>query len=245
MKLKKLISIHALVILVSLSCQNATAQLSKGNWLFEGNLGNISFGNSDSEYVSGTSISTYKSSGFSFDIFPRAGYFITNNFVLGATTGFGFNSGKSENKNTAGIKTGENNYSGSYANLIPFIRYYFPGKEKLRFYGQAGAGINITLSQKSEGKSFNGTTGNLNYNYHIDYPKKYNSFSANGLFGMNYFLSNTTALNSSIGYYYSKGKETSVYVQDTTPTSESKYSANSSRIEWSVGFTIFLDKQKN
>lgn len=245
-KIMKTVKI-SLVFIFGLFINLTSAQLSKGNWLFEGNMGNIYFGNTDSKNVSETFESESTSKNFSFDIYPRAGYFITNNLVLGSTLGFGFSSGDSESTNLANIKTSESKYSSSYISLSPFIRYYFPGKDKLRFYGQIGSGLDYTFSNKSEGKSYNGTTGILNSSYSYDYPKKYNTFFANGLIGLNYFVSNSTAINSSIGYYYSKGKQSSKYTStdnlgNTTVYPQTDYTVDNSRIQWLIGFTVFIDR---
>jgi len=251
MKLKKLISVNALLFITLLSCyQNSNAQLTKGNWLFEGNLGNISFNNGNSKNTGTGFKSESVSKNFNIDFYTRAGYFLTNDFALGADLGLGFNNGTYESTNTNGIKTSESKSSSTYMNVGPFVRYYLPStKQTFRFYGQVGAGINMTLSIKNEGKSFNGTTGVLSNDYFYNYPKKYNTFSANGAIGMNYFLSGTTALNSSIGYYYSKAKQTTNFTSTsggvTTTSDNTHYEYDNSRISWSLGFTIFIDKNKN
>lgn len=249
MKTNKTLLKGIITVCIVIFSNQLQAQLKKGNWLFEGNLGNISFNDGNSKNESGSFKNESASNNFYFDFYPRAGYFLTDNFVLGSEIGFGFSSGTSESTNTIGVKTSESKNSSSYLTFGPFIRYYFPSSNQaLRFYGQAGAGINMTLSNKSEGKSFNGTTGILSNEYSYNYPKKYNTFSASGAIGMHYFLSSTTALNSSIGYYYSKAKQTSNYTSTSggiaTTSDDSNYEYNNSRISWSIGFTVFLDNQK-
>lgn len=250
MKTNKTLLKGIITICILIFSNQLQAQLKKGNWLFEGNLGNISFNDGHSKNTSGSFKSESNSNNFYIDLYPRGGYFLTDNFVLGSEIGLGFSSGTSESRNTIGVKTSESKTSSSYLTFGPFVRYYFPSnKQTLRFYGQAGAGINTNLSNKSEGKSFNGTTGVLTNEYFYNYPKKYATFSASGLIGMHYFLSNTVALNSNIGYFYSKAKQTSNFTSTsggiTTTSENSEYEYNNSRISWSVGFTIFLDKQKS
>lgn len=246
MKLKK-INLSTVIIVIAFLCNNSIlkAQISKGNWLFEGNLGNIASQNSTSKNTGVSFTNTSNSKNFYIDIFPRAGYFLTQDLVVGTDVAVGISNGSYESTNTIGIKTSDSKSSSSYLNFGPFVRYYFPTKlQSFRFYSQIGAGINKTLSNTNEGKSFNGTTGIINSEYSYNYPKKYNAFTANGAIGMHYFLSNTAAINSNIGYYYSKAKQSSNYTSTsggvTTTSDTIEYESNNSRLSWSLGFTIFF-----
>jgi hypothetical protein len=65
---------------------------------------------------------------FGVYVYPQAGYFFTNNFVLGAATGLGYSATK-----------------GSYWSVdyefSPFGRYYVSSKKQLRFFGEVSTGL--------------------------------------------------------------------------------------------------------
>lgn len=229
--------------------QFSQAQLSKGNWFVEGSLGNIYTTKSESETTNSGLLYTGENKNFSINVYPRMAYFVTDNFAVGVTTGLGFNSSNSENTNPNGIKTSDSESASSYFDMEPFVRYYFPGKEKIRFYGQAGAGMSFELSRKTEGSNYNGTTGALTSSYTYDYPKKYNTFIAEAMVGINYFFSDRVAFNSAIGYMYQNSKQTSKSTNTPaggSPTVyEVDYTNKYTRINWNFGFTIFLHGSKS
>ena len=54
----------------------------------------------DSKNTSGSFKSESNSNNFYIDLYPRGGYFLTDNFVLGSEIGLGFSSGKVQNQET-------------------------------------------------------------------------------------------------------------------------------------------------
>jgi len=225
---------------------NANAQFSKGNWLVEGNIGDITFSNNKSDYSTPTTSSSTTSKGFSLDINPKAGYFVSNNLVTGLSLNVNLYNYKGDYNNAVGLKVSDYDSSGSQLTASPFLRYYFSGTEKIRFYAQADAGYSINLSDKYKQTSYNTTTGVITSTYAENAVKLKSGFSANGLVGLNYFMSKNVALNTAIGYNYSKSSKssnsTTVTVSGVSTTSpDFSYTYTYGGISWTAGFTMILD----
>lgn len=250
MKLQKLLRTSMLTVGITLVSITTNAQFGKGNWMVEGSVGSISFSNTDSKTESTSFLSQGEGKSFGISIYPKAGYFVTDNLAVGASIGLGFSNGSSENKNMNGVKTNEGDYSSTYASIGPFVRYYFKGSETLRFYLQGQGGYETDLSYKSDGKSFNGTTGVLQSSSSTDYTKNYNAVSYAFMGGMNYFLTSNVGLNMGLGYYGSSGSNNYIttYKNEitgvSTPNPEVISTNDRSSIMWSVGFTMILGKNK-
>lgn len=245
----KLIALIAVFNVISSG--NTFAQLNKGNWLVEGNIGNFSFSKYKNQSESGGSVtSKYESVGTYLGIYPRGGYFVVNNLAVGSTLGLSISYNKSKYYNSAGVKTSDNNSLYGYIDIIPFLRYYFPSKKsgKLRFYGQAGGGVSIQYFSKYEGTNYN-STGDITSTYKQEYIKPYIYASAEILIGLNYFISRQIAVNSSLGYQYSKNfstyntTTTILGISTTSPDYKSTYQNH--RFSWMVGFTYIITGKKN
>jgi hypothetical protein len=105
----------------------ASDAIQQGNWLVGANIGNIGH--------------NFKSETFSFDFTPRAGYFISDNAVIGAQAQLGLSL-----------------YSGGETfryGVTPFVRYYFPegASPTSRFFGEAIVGLAGSSEKDSEGDS--------------------------------------------------------------------------------------------
>jgi hypothetical protein len=105
----------------------ASDAIQQGNWLVGANIGNIGH--------------NFKSETFSFDLTPRAGYFISDNAVIGAQAQLGLSL-----------------YSGGETfryGVTPFVRYYFPegASPSGRFFGEAVIGLAGSSEKDSEGDS--------------------------------------------------------------------------------------------
>lgn len=99
--------------------------VQQGNWLVGASLANIGH--------------NFKSETFSLDINPRAGYFISDNAVIGAQAQLGLSV-----------------YSGGESfryGLTPFVRYYFPegASPTHRWFGEAVVGFAGSSDEDSEG----------------------------------------------------------------------------------------------
>jgi hypothetical protein len=225
------------------------AQFAKGDWLVEGNFANIGINNYD--YKTTTSTSTIKSDskGFSFSIYPRAGYFVTDNIVVGTTLGLSFSNSKGTYFATNGKKSSDYTSKYGYFDFLPYIRYYFNSKSpKTRFYGQVGGGISTTISTNSKYTYFNTTTGVITSTFEYNYPKKYSNTILEGIVGLNQFISGNVALNAYVGYRNNSSKETANYtntvggVSTTSPNTE--YANKSSNISFGFGFNMILKGKK-
>lgn len=99
--------------------------VAKGNWLVGASIGNIGH--------------NFKSETFTFDINPRAGFFISDNAAIGAQVQLGF----------IAYDGGEDFRYG----LTPFVRYYFPegAAPTHRWFGEAVLGFAGSSMEDSEG----------------------------------------------------------------------------------------------
>ncbi|TPE45857.1 hypothetical protein [Pontibacter mangrovi] len=106
----------------------------QGNWIVGASIGNIGF-NFDSDF-------------FTLNVNPRAGYFVSDNAVLGTE-----------------VQLGLDIYDGGETfryGLTPFARYYFPegAAPTHRWFGEALAGIAGSSEEDSEGDAvFSGVIG--------------------------------------------------------------------------------------
>ncbi|WP_299699718.1 hypothetical protein [uncultured Pontibacter sp.] len=105
----------------------ANDAIQQGNWIVGASVANVGH--------------NFKSETFSLDLTPRAGYFISDNAVVGAQTQLGLSI-----------------YSGGESfryGITPFVRYYFPegASNTGRFFGEAVVGIAGSSDEDSEGDS--------------------------------------------------------------------------------------------
>ena len=234
--------------------KNVQAQFAKGTVLVEGSLGNISYNKSDYTYEYFNTIPTtstksdYKSFGFGLN--PLVGFFVTNKLVLGTSLSIYFSSSKSNSLRSTGIKSSDGKSSYVSLGISPFVRYYFAGckSQKTMFYGQVAGGVSTDLSNKSEYNYYN-SAGVFTNSYKYNYPKKYFTYNALVLVGMNHMLSQNVALNMGIGYNYSNSTQTSNSISTnssgvSTTSSNTKNTNKYSGINWSLGFTMFIPHKK-
>ena len=240
--MKKMLS-AATACLFLLFSTNVSAQFSKGSKFVEANFGNIGFNKSDSKGESGGSSSKSDNKGFSINLFPRVGYFITDNFAVGAEVDIYFYNNKGNFYNSAGVKSSDSKTTEVSLGVGPFVRYYFAGDNRSRFYGQVGGSIYGDLVYDVESRSYSG--GNLFSTTKYDYKKKYNNLAGNVLVGWNRILAENVALNMSLGYRYSH--TTYTYNYTTTPVIGSpatgpdyKYTNSNNSVTWNIGFTMFF-----
>ncbi len=243
MKTKAILLLTTAAFLLTLAPAVTNAQFIKGSMLAEGGLGSLTVFNNTSEYsdaASGIVGYKYKNNGFSVGIFPRIGFFLSKNMVVGTTLGVNFYSNKSKNVDPiSGITVTESKYSAATLDLMPFVRYYFGKSVTTRFYGQVGGGVSLDLSRKDESKNlFNGNSSKTNY------TKKPNTISGEALVGVNHFVSQNVAINAGLGYRFNSSKETvtSTYTSGgTSNTSDpEKYTNKGGAFSWNVGFTMFI-----
>jgi hypothetical protein len=238
------------IAMVLLSGNAVTAQLKKGNMLVETSLGNISINKGKTKYESPTAVtSSYENNNFSFNLTPRIGFFLSDNFVLGTELGIYFYNSKSKDFNAAGVKTSDSKYNETTLGLAPFARYYFPGKNpKSMFYGQLSAGFNIDLSLNQDYTYYN-AIGAVTSKFKYNYSKKPFNFRGDVKVGWNRLLTESIALNMDLGYQIYKNTQTSTYTQTpavgpATTSTSSKYTYDRSGIVWGLGFTMFIPCKK-
>lgn len=222
------------------------AQFIKGDWLLEGSVGDITISNYTNEAEGGY---TNKSGSdvFGFSVYPSAGYFIENDFVIGLAAGFDYYNNKSKSFDSDGYITIESNNSSSQISFAPFLRYYLPVNEStnLRFYGQIGGGISYNLSSSNESTSYD-QSGQIIGKSKTEFPEKYFNYFIEGLIGLNYFIAENVALNGALGYNYSKSTESTKYnvtYSNGIPNfyiPAIKYTETSNNFIWNVGFTMII-----
>ncbi len=99
--------------------------IQQGNWLVGAEIGNIGH--------------NFKSETFTLDLAPRAGYFVSDNAVIGASV-------------QLGLSVYDGGESFRYG-LTPFVRYYFPegAAPTHRWFGEAVLGLAGSSEEDSDG----------------------------------------------------------------------------------------------
>lgn len=246
MKKKLFLEAVVLLFLMTITTSLIQAQLKKGNYLVETNFGNIGFGSNHNQYeTAGVLSNKSDETNFSFNLYPRIGFFLSDNFVLGTELDFYFYNSNNNNFNNTGVKTTDNKSSSFSLGLLPFARVYFGSSSdgKSMFYGQLSGGINFELADNYDSKSYN-ASGVVTSTYKYDYTKKYNSFSGNVMVGWTRFISENVALNFNLGYKFSKSSYTYKYIQTVggvnTTSPEYKSANNNSGLTWNMGFSMII-----
>jgi hypothetical protein len=226
----------------------ATAQFKKGIVLLETNFGDIQIGKSYNEYegISSTTKDEVKFSTINF--YPRVGYFLNNNLVLGTEIKLLFTSSKTDEFDIAGKKTREVKDNISNIGLAPFIRFYFNSYNNnwSKFYLQLSGGISTDLSSKYESRNYT-PAGALINTIVYDYPKRYFDYNASFLVGYNNMIAKNVALNLNLGYRYSgynydRGFSNTTAAGVTSQGSPLKYLNKTGSFLWGVGVSILIPR---
>lgn len=169
------------LILLQLSCSALFSQsaIKKGNYTLSGS---VAYSYSKSTMNNEISDYTLKTDDFSFS--PAAGFFISNNLLVGGNISFNYNelNSISTYRNIFGTPvTLENKSIRRHFALGPDIRYYFTSLSFLPFLEFA-------------------------YNYSKELATDQYGHVFNFTGGVNYFISNSVALEPFIGYSFGKYK---------------------------------------
>ncbi len=209
-EMKKIILLSTLFIIGFIGISNA--QIEQGNLMLGSDIGSGLVSNTSSGLF-GLNFGLNEGAGYNVGISPKVGYFIKDNFMLGAVVNLGF----AKSAKSRGISTQSTTYG-----VQALSRYYLsPGEEgidnllkKGRFFMEANAGfagVNVK----------NGSTTN-GFAYGVG-P------------GYSYFVSNTVALETTLKYNGLVGGGNTTYqhaiglnfgVQVFLPSSEAKRRVN-------------------
>ena len=231
----------ALICLIMMIAGILNAQTKKGNWLIEGSIGNIELSKEKSEYNSGANTNTGDVAYFDVELNPGAGYFISDNIIIGTTINLGYGFNNMISYDDKGLKTYDDIGNSSKIGFSPYIRAYFTKNSKNRFYGQLNGGMDFNLSsyETTDYKE----TGEIDGNYNSD--SKYHTFIVGVLIGFNHFLTQNIAFNSAIGDNYSAFS--SDYTRSGTMVGFNPKAYGTDRTNnfvWKFGFSIFLAGKK-
>lgn len=204
-----------LIVLPFLFSYTLSAQTSKGSFLVGGNV-TADYSDTESQGA-GT-----KSS--SFDIDPKAGFFVIDNLSLGALIPFSF--GKSRYR-YSGVAFPDTESSTTSVGFGPFIRYYFP-INKLKLITELGYSWN---ESKTNTTSFDLQTGQQ-FDVELNTNQKRFQIAS----GIALFLSESAAIEFLINY------------QNTDSETESEelfYTNEFKRNQFflSIGFQIYIPKK--
>ncbi|WP_291096492.1 MULTISPECIES: hypothetical protein [unclassified Empedobacter] len=141
------------------SANVGSTPIKQGNWLVGGSIGSLGY--------------SFEGENFNINLNPQAGYFVSDGFAVGLTTGFGLQT----------VKDGDNIYQYK---LMPFARYYFPegASSTGRFFGQGEVGITGAKSGGVSDTSF-GFGINAGYAHFVS-----RNVALEGMVGYNYSKSN-------------------------------------------------------
>lgn len=105
---------------------NATAQTEKGCKLLGASIATISNNSSESSTSYSNTPTIYSSKGSSFNISlnPNIGFFVMDNFAIGAGISIGMYKSTSKSSNTSSTTTTTSKYTSPSLGISPFARYY-------------------------------------------------------------------------------------------------------------------------
>jgi len=233
--MKKTISVITVLALTSV----LFAQNKKGNWLVGVNVGaaGASFGNSESNSTLSPNISKSDNHSFNINVAPTAGYYFSDNVVIGASVGLYYYSGKNDNSNTGSAFTSESKSHNFYVGLSPFGRIYFGGNSNGSPFAEINPGVSFYPGYKG---TYRPSTGN-GYEYSYD---KYTAWNGGVKIGYEHFINPVIGIEYYIGYNYSHYNYDVFYNFDTGTDYTTTYKSNSSNINFGAGLMIHLECNK-
>jgi len=160
--MKKLLLTLTAVAGLTLASNAQEFGFEKGNFIVEGSFGVSTLNNKNDD-----------SKESSFQITPKAGYFVTDKIAVGVSLGYG------QDKNTTNPAAGKHEETESAFSAGVFGRYYFLDLgSRFKTYTEAGVGyVNSTIEETDVDKL------------------KANGFGAGLGLGVNYFLTDKIAVN--------------------------------------------------
>ncbi len=197
------------------------AQLQKGNKLLGGTI-NYSTSKNTSDNSGAAGGSSFKFTQFNNS--PILGYFVSDRTVLGLR--FDFNTSSSENTPISGSTSrSEFNQFG----FGPFVRRYFPIKEWVAIYGQAGVEYSSGKSTSTSDFSFDTTT---------------KRFGVVTTLGLALFPTNWMSLDLAINplsYYHVKTKNENGSASNESSTNNFNFNLSTQSI--GIGAHFFFNKK--
>jgi len=206
-----------LILLLLFSSTIVFGQLEKGKFFIQGSS-SIGISSEKYTYISGgTSTESSKTTHFGF--YPKAGYFVIDNFVLGLAINVSTNKTKAI--------SGSNESHSNDLTIGPFVRYYFLPQDKLKPMAEISFGAGGS-KDKSTGSGYNSES-------------KYGIFQYSIGAGASYFVSDHIAFDLLIDYnsskYKLKSESSSSGAKSTTSTDSSdKYTG----IGVNIGVVVVL-----
>ena len=240
------------LVLFVLFSINAIGQFSKGTRMAGASVASIFFNSGTSDQtVTSIGSTTAKVTGYSINITPSLGWFLSDNTVVGLSL----------NLNPSGEKltfeengsTFQKDKSGSFnIGIGGFARNYFTDKGSLLPFGQFGFNAGISNLNK-DGFFYGGSGANV-------YKETYDSKSSGGFFtdvsiiaGVTKMVGEYTGLDLYLGYNFSYSKNTVETTRlrddqingsiDQTSTNETTSKYTNHRFLLGLGFQVFLKKK--
>lgn len=225
-------------ILSLLAFFNATAQTEKGSKLLGASIATISNNRSESTTTYSNTPTVYSSTSKSFNISlnPNIGFFVMDNFAIGAGVSLGMYKSESKSSNSSSSSTSTYTSKNPSFGITPFARYYLSksttGKPfvELAIMGNRYGGL--STSKNSGGSSSETKTT----------PK----FDRGAAFriGYEHFLNNSIGIFGSIGVQFTASENDYKY----SPSTGNGYTYTQTYKSWytpiNFGFQMHLVKPK-
>lgn len=230
---KIFISLLALV-LVSLN-----GQTKKGDLIVGASIGNMRFSDNNSTTSYPHLATDYKSesNSFSFSINPEIGWFLADNFAVGAMLYMGISSSNSSSSNNMTTVTSEGESSFFSLSAGPFARYYFGNNEKGKPFAQASFEYGL-YPGKSKSSSSSGSSSETKYK-----PK--GDWIASASFGYEHFISEYVGVFAMVGVGYGKSKTLYEYRPSTGTGYDYTYEDTRFFIPLNFGLQIHIPSSKS
>lgn len=136
-----------------------------------------------------------------FNVLPRAGYFVANNFAVGV--GVGYQTSKSTDINTVtsgNVTTVTTAVEKKPAFVVePFARKYWTLSDKLYFFGQLA--VPMKFGKEEAEVSAVSTNGNTTVTSSVSTEAKYTAVGVTVKPGLDYFLNKNWTIEATIGEF--------------------------------------------
>ncbi|MCW3105069.1 MAG: hypothetical protein JWO09_3509 [Bacteroidetes bacterium] len=220
----------------------AFAQPEKGDRIFEGSIGNLSYTMNKPDVTYNPYYTNYRSYDLRASIYPGIGYFFSDRLAGGFVLDGSYSNSSTQSDWILSQNNAINNRFVSFNLLIvPYCRYYFAGKKTNRFYAElhfgGGGGISDSRSETTYSSTNNGVTRFHSHGIN-------NQWTTGLMIGFNHFFTKNIAFQTVIGPDYTVLHGTVNYSYYANPAQSLDIINGNLNFSWKFGFSILLPSKK-
>jgi hypothetical protein len=225
-----------------ISSEVITAQPQKGDRLFEGGIGNLSYSVNQPNVLYSPNYTNYRGYNIAAAIYPGIGYFFSNRAAAGVVLDLSYSNSATladwALTNTPSVNDRSSNF---HLVLTPYFRYYFAGKNANRFYAELHAGIGGGVADSHSDRSYSPNNPILSTS-HTNTTS--NQYQGGLMLGFNHFFTKNVAFHTAIGPDYNSFHSTTTYSPYPFLLQPVTNVQGNINLSWRFGFTILFPKRE-